>query len=237
MMRRFTVPARTLGLLLMCGCAKPAPASPFAGTWTMSLGEHPFIVVTIRDDAGAYAGELARPGRFSTSDFVRFTGMSREVVTERISRADVLNGRLHFTTVNPRDASDITEYEMWRDEEQGARISISDVPAGFEPMRFTRAAGTAPAVFTGWEPGCGYQTGDVKAPSAEMQRIDNADQEPPSARSPSNPPPRDGLDPDATQEPYDRALISDALRRELGVPVLAAQAAQQRDWAKPSQNN
>jgi len=126
--------------------------------------------------------------------------MSREVVTERISRAEVRDGRLHFTTVNPRDASDITDYEMWRDEEQGARISISDVPAGFEPMRFTRAAGAAPAVFAGWEPGCSYQTRDVKAPSAEMQQI------------------------------------SDALRRELGVPVLAAQAAQQRDWAKQFQS-
>ena len=39
----------------------------------------------------------------------------------------------------------------------------------------------------------------------------------------------------ATQEPYDRALISDALRRELGVPTLAAQQVQQQDFAKQFQ--
>lgn len=38
--------------------------------------------------------------------------------------------------------------------------------------------------------------------------------------------------PAATQEPFDRELISDALRRELGVPSLAAQVEQQRDFAK-----
>jgi hypothetical protein len=42
------------------------------------------------------------------------------------------------------------------------------------------------------------------------------------------------LDPDdpATQEPYDRDLIDDALRRRLGVPSLAAQQEQLRHWTE-----
>ena len=170
MTRRFTAPVLAVCLLLMSGCAEPKPASPFAGTWTMTLGDHPFMVATIRDESGGYAGELTRPEHFSTGDFVRFSDMGRAVVTERVTGGEVRDGRLHFTTVNPRDASDTTEYEMWRDE-QGARISVSDVPATFEPMHFTRTSGAAPAVFTGWEPGCSYRTGDVKASSAEMQKI------------------------------------------------------------------
>jgi hypothetical protein len=35
---------------------------------------------------------------------------------------------------------------------------------------------------------------------------------------------------DATQEPFNRNLISDSLRRELGVPSLAAQLEQQKYW-------
>ena len=35
---------------------------------------------------------------------------------------------------------------------------------------------------------------------------------------------------DATQEPFNRSLISDSLRRELGVPSLAAQLDQQKYW-------
>jgi hypothetical protein len=35
---------------------------------------------------------------------------------------------------------------------------------------------------------------------------------------------------DATQEPFNRSLISDSLRRELGVPSLAAQLDQQKQW-------
>jgi hypothetical protein len=37
----------------------------------------------------------------------------------------------------------------------------------------------------------------------------------------------------STQEPYDRALVSDALRRQLGVPSLAEQEKQRRNM-KPS---
>jgi hypothetical protein len=35
---------------------------------------------------------------------------------------------------------------------------------------------------------------------------------------------------DATQEPFNRNLISDSLRREMGVPSLAAQLEQQKYW-------
>jgi len=46
---------------------------------------------------------------------------------------------------------------------------------------------------------------------------------------------KDTTDHHATQDPYDRGLISDALRRQLGVPSLAAQQAQQEDWSKQFQ--
>jgi len=39
---------------------------------------------------------------------------------------------------------------------------------------------------------------------------------------------------DWTQEPYDRGLISDAVRRELGVPVQSAQEAQLQQFAAQS---
>ena len=32
------------------------------------------------------------------------------------------DGRLHFTTANPRDANDTTDYEMWRDGDHSARL-------------------------------------------------------------------------------------------------------------------
>jgi hypothetical protein len=319
MSRLIAGPALALCLLGMSACAERPPSSPFAGTWTMTLGKHPFMVLTIHDGSGTYDGELVRPDHFSTSDFVRFTGMGPDVVSERISHAEVREGRLHFTTVNPRDASDTTEYEMWRDSEQGARITMADVPVTFEPLAFTRSSGTPPVVFTGWEAGCQYRTGDLKGPSAEMQKIYDADQEPrqnPTRLSAAEWVVIEGKDAerrartrellragalmtgedfrkaafvfqhgntpddylmahslasiavargdasatwimtatldrylqsigkpqiygtqfkataDATQEPFDRALISDAMRRELAVPSLAAQVEQQRDFAK-----
>jgi len=41
----------------------------------------------------------------------------------------------------------------------------------------------------------------------------------------------------ATQEPYDRALISDALRRALGVPTQSAQEEQRKAYDAQRQHN
>lgn len=318
-MRRVTATVLALSCLGLSGCADRPPSSPFAGTWVTMLADHPFIVVTVRESAGAYSGELVRPAHFTTSDFVRFTGMGPDVVTESISHADVRGGRLHFTVSDPRDAGDTTEYEMWRDSDQGARIRISDVAESFEPLRFTRRSGSTPTVFTGWEPGCQYRVGELKASSREMHTMFEADQD--ARKEPGQlsaaewavierrdadrrtrtrelltrgllstaddfrwaafifqhgSSPEDYLlahtlatvavtrgdtsatwiatatldrylqaigksqiygtqfkpTPDATQEPFDRALIPDTLRRELGVPALAAQLLQQQDYAK-----
>jgi hypothetical protein len=45
---------------------------------------------------------------------------------------------------------------------------------------------------------------------------------------------RTNADNTATQEPYNRALISDALRRQLGVPALASQLKQLKDFTEQS---
>ncbi|HET9130235.1 MAG TPA: hypothetical protein VFO86_04765, partial [Terriglobia bacterium] len=42
---------------------------------------------------------------------------------------------------------------------------------------------------------------------------------------------------DATQEPFNRNLVSDSLRRELGVPSLATQLEQQKQWAEQNKTS
>jgi hypothetical protein len=320
MMRHMTGTVLALCMLASGACARPQPAaSPFTGTWTMTLSGHPFAVLTIRETSGSYAGELSRPSDFSTGDFVLFSRVGNRVITERVTHGEIRDGRLHFTTVDPGDATDTSEYEMWRTSDQGAAVKVSDAPATMQPMEFVRTTGPAPGVFTGWEAGCGYRAGAVKASNAEMQQIYDADQAPrqdPGKLSAAEWAVIDRKDaerrsrtrellaagrlstgddfrlaafifqhgnspgdyllahtlasiavargdasatwimtatldrylqsigqsqiygtqfkatPDATQEPFDRALISDGLRRELGVPMLAAQARQQQDFAK-----
>jgi hypothetical protein len=318
-MRSSPILLAALAAMSAMACGQRTPASPFAGTWTMTLNDHPFMVLNIREESGRFAGELSRPGQFTTSDFIQFSRLDSHVATERITSAEVRGGGLHFTTVDPRDPSDTSAYDMWRDGDQSVRIKESEVPDTMEPPQFVRVVGATPSVFTGWEAGCQYRAGAVKASNAEMQRIYDADQAPrqdPGKLSAADWKEIDRKDaerrartrellsvgalstaddfrlaafifqhgsipgdyllahtlasiagargdasatwimtatldrylqsigqpqiygtqfkptPDATQEPYDRALISDALRRELGVPSLAAQVHQQQEFAK-----
>ncbi len=287
----------------------------------MTLNGHPFTIVSIREEAGRYSGELSRT-EFTTGDFVQFSGLGHDVLMEPFKQAEIRDGRLHFVTVDPRD-NESTEFEMWRDGDNTARLKITAVPVPLEGMPFTRSAGPAPAVFTAWESGCAYRAGGAEPSNPEMKKIYEADQAPRqdpgklSAADWKEIGRRDderrsqtralltvgglhtgddfkqaafvfqhGSSPEdfllahtlatvavargdasaawimtatldrylqaigkaqiygtqfksapagATQEPYDRALISDALRRELGVPTLAGQQVQQQDFAKQFQ--
>jgi hypothetical protein len=307
-------------LLLAIAC-KPANQAPqkFGGTWTMSLGDRIFLVLALTENGDKIAGTLARPSHFQVDNSgTRFSQITSDEVKEVLTSATIKDDHLHFTTANPKDQSDTSDYEFTITGKDQASLKITDVP--FDPWPVTRVPGGSTAtVFKDWDAHRSYRREDNAVSNLEMQRIFDADQKP--RQKPAELTPEkwtvinredaerrtqtakllaDGqlhtaedfnraafifqhgstsddyllahtlamiaaakgdegslwigtatLDrylqsvgkpqiygtqfkgnKDATQEPFNRNLISDSLRRELGVPGLAGQLDQQKFWAE-----
>jgi hypothetical protein len=161
-------------LLLSCVFAAVLYGQNYAGTWVMTLGPRVFMVVNLKADGAGYAGSISRPGQFTTGDGVRFSRFGTAAITEPITAASSVNGRLHVVAQDPDDTFDMTL--KGPDE---ALVKWAMMP--FEPWKFTRSrAPEPPRVATDWDAKLFYSTEDqlVTASSAEMRKIFDEDQKP-----------------------------------------------------------
>lgn len=306
-------------MLLLAAACKPANPAPqkFGGTWTFLLGDRTLFVLALTENGDKVAGTLARPSHFQVdASGTRFSQITSDEVKEVITSATTKDDHLHFTTANPKDKSDTSDYDLAITGRDQASLKIIDAP--FEPWPFTRIPnGSTATVSRDWDAHRSYRREDNAVSNLEMQKIFEADQKP--RQNPADLTPerwtvinRDdaerrnqtaklladnqlhtaedfnraafifqhGSTPDdyllahtlamiavakgdenslwigtatldrylqssgksqiygtqfrstkdATQEPFNRSLISDSLRRELGVPSLAAQLDQQKQW-------
>lgn len=305
----------TLLLATACKSANPAPQK-FGGTWTMSLGDQTFLVLALTENGDKITGTLARPSHFQVDSLgVRFSQITSDEVKEVIASATIKDDHLRFTTANPKDQTDTSDYELAITGKDQASLKIMDTP--FDPWPISRVPNGSAAVFKGWDAHRSYHHEDHVVSNLEMQKIYEADQKPRQNLADLTPEkwivinredaerrnqtaklladgqlhtgedfnraafifqhgstPDDYLlahtlamiavakgddsalwigtatldrylqsvgkpqiygtqfktGKDASQEPYNRNLISDSLRREMGVPSLAAQLDQQKHW-------
>jgi len=296
----------------------PAPQK-FGGTWTFLLGDRTFFVLTLTENGDKVAGTLAHPSHFTVdASGKRFSQITSDEVTEVIASATISGDHLRFTTANPKDKSDTSDYDLAITGRDQAFLKMTGVP--FDPWPVTRVpSGSTATVFKGWDAQRSYRRDDTAVSNLDMQKIFEADQKP--RQKPAELTPEkwtvvnredaerrtqtakllaDGqlhtaedfnraafifqhgstsddyllahtlamiaaakgdegslwigtatLDrylqavgkpqiygtqfkgtKDATQEPFNRNLISDSLRHELGVPSLAGQLDQQKQWVE-----
>lgn len=312
----FLLMAGILQLATTCKPASPAPQK-FGGTWTLLLGDRTFLVLALTENRDKVGGTVAHPSRFQLdASGTRFSQITSEEVKEVITSATIKDDRLRFTTANPKDPGDTSDYELVITGKDHASLKIIDAP--FDPWPIARVPTGSPAtVFRDWDAHRSYRHDDVVVSNPEMLKIYEADQKPrqnPAELTPEKwsvinredaerrtqttkllvdnqlhtaedfnraafifqhgstsddyllahtlamiavakgdegslwigtatldrylqsvgKPQIYGTqfkgNKDATQEPFNRNLISDALRRELGVPSLSKQLEQQRQW-------
>ena len=171
---------RVMALCLLFGAAACArhdpPSEGFAGTWVMSLGQRTFMVLTLTNRGDSFTGSLSRPERFETGDGVRFSHISATDARETVVSVSMRNDHLHFTTENPKDKEDRTEYDMTLAGKDEASIKLLDAP--FEALAFRRIrSANAPTVAKDWEPQRSYPE-ESAVSNAEMQRVYDEDQKP-----------------------------------------------------------
>lgn len=308
-----------LSILLLAAACKPASPAPqkFGGAWTFLLGDRTFFVLTLTENADKVTGTLARPSHFTVdASGKRFSQITSDEVKEIITSATIDGDHLRFTTANPKDQSDTSDYDLAITGKDQASLKIMDAP--FEPWPVTRVlTGSTATIFKNWDAQRSYHREDTAVSNLEMQKIFEADQKPrqnPAELTPEKwtvlnredaerrtqtakllaggqlhtaedfnraafifqhgstsddyllahtlamiaaakgdegslwigtatldrylqsvgKPQIYGTqfkgNKDATQEPFNRNLISDSLRREMGVPSLAAQLEQQKYW-------
>ena len=310
-------------VLMSAACTKTSPAPQrFGGTWTMNLGERTFLVLSLVENGDKVTGTLIRPTHFQIDGTgLRFSQISAEEAKESISAASIKENHLQFTTVNPSDPNDTSDYELTLTGKDAASLKIVDAP--FDAWPVARVPGGASAsIYRGWDIHRTYPEEHNVASNSEMRKIFEEDQKVrqnqasltsadwdvinredsvrrtltaklladgqlksaedyrwaafifqhgsssddyllahtlamvsvakgdssslwigaatldrylQSAGKPQIYGTQFKFGNDASQEPFNRKLISDSLRRELGVPNLESQAEQYRKMMKESQ--
>jgi len=273
------------------------------------------MVLALTEEGDKVIGTLALPDHFQVdSTGFRFSQIGSNEIKETITSASIKDDRLRFSTADPKDKDDTSNYELALTGKDQASLRIIDTP--FEAWPIARVpSGSAAAVSRNWDAQRSYTLEENTVSNTEMQKIFEADQKPRQNAGDLTPDkwivlnkadserrqqtaklladgqlhtsedfkraafifqhgstPDDYLlahtlasiavakgdatalwigtatldryllsvgkpqiygtqfksDKDATQEPFNRSLISDSLRRELGVPSLATQQEQHR---------
>ncbi len=102
-------------ILLLAAACKPANPAPqkFGGTWTMRLGDRTFLVLALTENGDKVSGTIAGPSRFQLdASGTRFSQITSDEVKEVITSATIKDDRLRFTTANPKDPGDTSDYEL-----------------------------------------------------------------------------------------------------------------------------
>ena len=153
----------------------------FAGDWTLRLGSHIFILLTLTPapDIGHFNGFLIRPQHFTMSD-VTFSSIKGPTVQEPVIRSTASGNCLSFTTQNPGDKSDETNYQLCLTDKARGTLKLSQL--GLEPWPVTREKGPL-LVATDWDNTRSYILDDGYESNPGMQQIFSEDQK---DRQPSN---------------------------------------------------
>jgi hypothetical protein len=147
----------------------------FAGDWTLTLGNHPFILLTLTpaaNSAGHFNGLLVRPQHFTMSG-ATFSSIKGPIIQEPVIHSTASGNCLSFTTQNPRDKSDETDYQLCLTD--NARGTLKLIQLGLEPWPVTRGKGPL-LVATDWDNTRSYIPDDGYESNPEMQQIFSEDQ-------------------------------------------------------------
>jgi hypothetical protein len=160
-------------ILSRAAVARQAPAD-FAGEWAAKLQGQVFMVVRLAPLGSGenFGGGLSRPQHFTTSG-AAFSEIKGPVVEEPIVRSAINGKCISFTTQNPKDKSDETEFQLCVTDLGHGTLKIN-MP-GFEAWPVTKEKGLV-KVAVEWDSGRSYVPDEGYASSAEMEKIFAADQ-------------------------------------------------------------
>ena len=158
-----------------------AQESPdFAGDWTLKLGSHIFILLTLTPAPNRhFNGFLIRPKHFTMSG-VTFSSIKGPTIQEPVVRSTASGNCLSLTTQNPGDKSDETDYQLCLTDKARGTLKLSQL--GLEPWPVTREEGPL-FVATDWDNTRSYIPDDGYESNPGMQQIFSEDQR---DRQPSN---------------------------------------------------
>ena len=173
-------PWHRLGLLLFCllvsFCERNAPIDHgYAGTWIVSLNHQTFFVLTLKQQAGAFAGSLSWPEHWSTSTGASFSGVTPQILTRTFSTVSSAGQALHLTITDPANKDDSDEFDLSLIDDDHASLAWTGVP--FPPWSMVRSRDPKVAVATNWDPKFVYQLeAPPELPNAQMATIFDEDQ-------------------------------------------------------------
>jgi hypothetical protein len=156
--------------------------SDFAGEWTLKLGSRNFIVLTLTpapNDARHFNGFLFRPQHFTTTG-ASFSDIKGPIIQEPLIRSSSSRNCLSFTTQNPEDKSDETDFQFCLTDKQRGTLKIN-VP-GLEPWPVTKEKGPL-NVATDWDNSKSYEPDEGYDSNTEMAQIFAEDQKDRQANS------------------------------------------------------
>src|SRR5215468_9449571 len=158
-------------LVVVAGCSQ-ADSRPtkFGGNWTLAFGTRTFAVLALTQQGESVTGSLTLPARFEVGQpGFRFTNISAEVTPRPISQVSIQNNRLHFVTVNPKNAQDADALDLTLTGPDEAGLKLADAP--FEPWLLKRLPrGAVARVSTDWDLLRSYSEEDGLPSNAEMQK-------------------------------------------------------------------
>jgi hypothetical protein len=155
------------------GSAQESP--DFAGHWTLKLGNQNFIVLTLTpapNDARHFDGFLVRPQHFTTTG-AAFSDIKGPIIQEPVIRSNTSGNCLSFTTQNPTDKSDETDFQFCLTDKGRGTLKIS-VP-GLEPWPVAKEKGQL-SVATDWDSTKSYVPDETYVSNTEMAQIFAEDQ-------------------------------------------------------------
>jgi hypothetical protein len=167
----------TLLLSTACKPATPAPQK-FGGTWTMSLGDRIFLVLTLIEKGDKVTGALTGPSHFQVDGSgTHFSQITSDEVKETITSATIEDDHLSFVTANPKDQNDTSNYQLTITGKDQASLKIIDAP--FDAWPISRVpSGSTVTLFKGWDAHRFYSNDESAVSNLEMQKIFEADQKP-----------------------------------------------------------
>jgi hypothetical protein len=174
------IPGCVISLLVMAASCKPANSAhqKVGGFWTLTLANRTFLVLALTENGDKVAGTLSRPSHFQVDGTgTRFSEITSDEVQEVITTATLQGDHLRFTTANPKDPSDTSDYDLAITATDQATLKMTDAP--FDPWPVVRVpSGPAAVISKDWDAHRSYRHEEIVESSIEMQKIYEADQKP-----------------------------------------------------------
>lgn len=164
-----------LVLAMLSGVAVAAQEpTDFAGEWAVKLAGQVFMVVNLAPVGGGdnLGGSLSRPQHFRISG-AALSEIKGPVVEELIVRSTVNGKCVSFTTQNPKDKSDETEFQLCLAEPGHGTLRINSLGIEAWPLMKEKRPVT---VTLEWDSGRSYVPDEGYASSVEMEKIFAEDQ-------------------------------------------------------------